>query len=478
MAMQNDIHTRYITAAKDAGCPPDQLRNFLKANIVLQPRQLAAAAAARLCDLPDGPTEIGYGGARGGGKSHWLAAQIGADDCQRFPGLKALILRKVGIAQKEAIEDLRASVFSQIPHTWVPSRNTLKFKNGSRILIGHYRNESDIDRYLGLEYDEIGIEEGTTLSATKYKRIKTFCRTSKPGWRPRIYIPTNPGNIGHAWYKARFIAPYRSKAETATRFIPATVSDNRFVNEGYKKELESLTGWEKKAWLYGDWDIAAGQFFTNFRAELDGTPHHVIPHAPQHGRIILSLDYGFTHYTAAHLHSVDGDGNITVFDEHYERGWLPPRHADAIYQMLERNNLAVSNLWRTVAGADLFSKRPDGRTVADTYREYGLQFKPANTDRIAGASEILSRLGDTDPPENPIPPRLFITERCVRLIECLPSLQHDPNRPEDVLKVDIDDDGNGGDDAYDSCRYGIMEAVRKPQTHAAPPLVAKGSGWN
>ena len=39
------------------------------------------------------------GGARGGGKSHWLLAQMGADDCQRVPGLKCLLLRKVGKAE-------------------------------------------------------------------------------------------------------------------------------------------------------------------------------------------------------------------------------------------------------------------------------------------------------------------------------------------------------------------------------------------
>jgi hypothetical protein len=44
------------------------------------------------------------------------------------------------------------------------------------------------------------------------------------------------------------------------------------------------------------------------------------------------------------------------------------------------------------------------------------------------------------------PARLFIHERCARLIECLPLLQHDPNRPEDVLKMDCDEDGLGGDD--------------------------------
>src|SRR5438876_7245226 len=40
-----------------------------------------------------------------------------------------------------------------------------------------------------------------------------------------------------------------------------------------------------------------------------------------------------------------------------------------------------------------------------------------------------------------------------RLLECLPSLQHDPNRPEDVLKVDADKGGDGGDDTADGLRY-------------------------
>ena len=45
----------------NAGCPRDQVKNFLRAGVVLQPRQLAASAAARLCDHADGPTAIGYG---------------------------------------------------------------------------------------------------------------------------------------------------------------------------------------------------------------------------------------------------------------------------------------------------------------------------------------------------------------------------------------------------------------------------------
>ena len=68
---------KYLAAGQQAGCPPAQMKKLVLAGIVLQPRQLVASAAARLCDAPDGPTAVGYGGARGGGKSHWLLAQMG-----------------------------------------------------------------------------------------------------------------------------------------------------------------------------------------------------------------------------------------------------------------------------------------------------------------------------------------------------------------------------------------------------------------
>ena len=42
-----------------------------------------------------------------------------------------------------------------------------------------------------------------------------------------------------------------------------------------------------------------------------------------------------------------------------------------------------------------------------------------------------------------------------------PGLQHDPNRPEDVLKVDADEEGTGGDDAADACRYLVATKARQ-----------------
>jgi phage terminase large subunit len=78
-------------------------------------------------------------------------------------------------------------------------------------------------------------------------------------------------------------------------------------------------------------------------------------------------------------------------------------------------------------------------------------------NRVNGWAEILTRLGDV---ESGIRPTLFIHKRCGRLIETLPVLQHDPNRPEDVLKVDADEEEVGGDDCADCLRYLVATKAR------------------
>ena len=455
---------RYFLIGRRAGCPKDQMHRFEQADAIFQQRQLVASAAARLCDAPDGPTAVGYGGARGGGKSHWLLGQMGVDDCQRVPGLKCLLLRKVGKANLEHFEDLRRKLFTRLPHEFSAFRGILTFANGSRIIAGHFQAEKDIDAYLGLEYDIIGIEEATTLTSRKYQDITTCCRSSKVladghHWRPRIYSTTNPGGVGHAWYRKLFVQPMLDRRETETRFIAARVTDNRWNNPEYLRVLQNLTGWQKRAWLDGDWDIAAGQFFTTLRREV----HVVQDFDDSRAREwFVALDYGFAHYTVALLGCTDGDGNIFIVDEHAERLWLPERHAAAIKAMLGRHTISnrrleISDLKRFVAGADVFSRQSDGTTIAAQYSKLGITLRCANTDRVNGWAEILQRFGDV---EGGVKPTLFIHKRCGRLLETLPALQHDPNRPEDVLKVDCDEDGIGGDDAADVLRYMVATKSR------------------
>ena len=181
------------------------------------------------------------------------------------------------------------------------------------------------------------------------------------------------------------------------------------------------------------------------------------------------------HYAVALLGCLDGDGNVFVVDEHAERLWLPQRHAAGIKAMLARHvvsaergfrnadslktrPLELSDLKQFVAGADVFSRQSDGTTIAAQYGRQGITLRCANTDRINGWAELLHRFGDVD---GGVAPTLFMHKRCARLVETLPSLQHDPNRPEDVLKVDADEDGVGGDDAADALRYLVATKARE-----------------
>ncbi|MGZ4961727.1 MAG: terminase large subunit domain-containing protein [Limisphaerales bacterium] len=507
---------QFIRHCQSAGCPADQIKNFINAGIILQAKQLAASAAARLCDKPDGPTAIGYGGARAGGKSHWLLSQIGGDDCQRYPGLKCLLLRKVGKSNLEHFEDLAQRLFHSLPHEFNSSRGILTFANGSRIVLGHYQHEKEISKYLGLEYDVIGIDEATQLSAVKFTDISTCCRTSKPDWRPRIYTATNPGGLGHQWYLDKFIVPYKSKTETATRFIPARMEDNAFINPENKAEIASLTGWKRNAWGNGEWDIPAGQYFKTFRPDI-----HIIggdenslssfggessreeantPFFDNLARLrrfkecdavnwVASMDYGFTHYSVVLLGCLDHADNLYIIDEHAERFWVPQRHAQAIKQMLARHQVYSTedhakedvlarfpnysreqeHAWRQSkkrrlahfpAGTDMFGSESNGASVASEYRKLGINLRPANMDRVSGWSAIQQRLGD---PEAGILPSLFIHKRCTHLLETLPYLQYDPERAGDILKINTNEEGTGGDDAADALRY--MVATRRNVCH-------------
>lgn len=463
----NDALINYLTIAKVLGAPSDALFNFQHGGYVAQPKQLEFHAAARSADLEDGPSQIGFGGARGPGKSHALFAQIALDDCQRVAGLKVLYLRKVGKNAREQFEDLRRSVLRFTEHSYNRQLGIVSFPNGSRIIIGHFKNESDIDSYLGLEYDVICIEEATTLTESKYKTLRDSNRTSKANWRPRIYCSTNPGNVGHAWFKKRFIAPARANKEKDTRFVFATVDDNQFIDKGYVSKLEDNTGWKLKAYRYGDWDIAAGQFFSNWNH--DAIVKTII--APKHTRYWAAMDYGFTHPTVVYLFS-EFDGKILVLDEFRQNKQLPSQNAPEIIEMFRRNGVELWQLETFVAGRDVFAQKgdSDGLTIAQQYEEHGITLTAANDDRINGWAELLKRFGDPLRKDKPIQPTISISKKCVNLINCIPALQHNPNRPEDVLKVNVDDEGENGDDEGDCLRYGVMEY----QTFAASSTYETG----
>ncbi|MEQ9027554.1 MAG: phage terminase large subunit [Aggregatilineales bacterium] len=455
----------YRLAIDAAGNPPDQIERFERARIILQPKQLEFAAWARRMDWVEhgdnerGAPELGIGGAKGPGKSFVIFAVVAVDDCQRYDGLKALYLRKTGKRALEQIQDLVMSVLQYVPHEYTMGK--VKFPNGSQMLIGHFNNEKEAMNYAGIEYDDIAVEEATHLSERAYKSIRQSARTSKD-WRPRLYNSTNPLGVGHRWYKVRFIDHEREQAkieERARKFIFATVDDNQFVNVDYRGNLEDLTGVEKRAYLFGDWDVSAGAYFDQWQYDL----HVIDPLKPAAGwDVWASMDYGFNHWNMIYLHAKDGDGVVYTFAEIGHRKHHPDEIVPDFKAVLAEYGILQNKLKSFIAGADVFNKTGAAKqTVAEQYEKLGFKITMAEMgpgSRVAGAIHMAGLLGNE---ARGILPKWYVTRNCARLIDTMPYLERDPHNPEDVLKVDADGDGNGGDDGYDAARYGLYQKGTK-----------------
>lgn len=443
---------RMITAMRDAQCPADQAERFVTAGYIPLEGMLPFHAWAREADRGGGPDMIALGGKRGPGKSHTIMAQVGVDDCQRYPGIKALFLRKIQKSAAESFEDVIMRVFSFTPHA--RNREGVKLQNGSRIIIGGFKDEKDIEKYLGIEYDVIVIEEATQITETKLDKLRGSLRTSKPGWRPRMYMSTNADGVGLAWFKKRFVEPSRNKTEVRTRFLDVTRIHNPFVNSEYEDWLDSLQGALRKAWRDGDWDAFAGMAFPQWNREAHSCQPFDIP---QHWIKWRASDWGYSAPFCTLWFTKDPDTRrIYAYRELYQAGLTDRQQARLIQEMtLDNEKIFIhyadpNSYW--------VGRNKDNKifTSADEYKAEGVTLTKADNDRLSGKRKINNLLA-------PLPdglPGLMVFDTCTHLIEQMGSLASDPTHPEDV-------DTEGEDHAYDTLRYGLTNE-KKAEQQAAP----------
>lgn len=457
--IQPDLLKRYLTAARSAGVPGDQAARFVDAGYIAQPRQLVFHAAARWADQDEGPLWVAFGGSRGPGKSHATYAQVGIDDCQRYPGLKFLFLRKVQKSASESIEDLTTRVLGNVRHSFSASAGRVEFPNGSRILIGGYKDERDIDKYVGIEYDGAIIEEFTQISEKKITLLRGSIRSSRTdGWRPRIYPTTNPGGVGHTMFKREFVLPSRERRPNLflgglTVFIPATYRDNKFLDQAYISYLEAIPGQLGRAWRDGDWDAFEGMLLPAWSEELHVIDSMDLPPAWPRWR---AIDWGSAKPFSCHWYAMNPDnGRIYVYREIYQAGMTDRQQARVIKEMtLPGENIQITfadpAMWTRKNVKDLWT------TTADEYRDEGVPLTKADNDRIGGKRKVerlLANLPDGRP-------GLQVFRNCRAMIETLANLPSDPNNPEDA-------DTDAEDHAYDDLRYALTN-IRQPAPPAKP----------
>ena len=377
--------------------------------------------------------KVGFGGSRGGGKS-WVVRVKAILLALFYPGIKILIMRRTyADLWNNHVLELRKVLEPAKIATYRDSEKAMIFPNGSRIRFGYCASESDVLQYQGQEYDIIFIDEATQFTEFMYNCL-VACNRGANDFPHRIYITCNPGGVGHSWVKRLFIDRDYTEAENPEdyEFIQSKVYDNTVLMEkdpDYVHMLETLPEDMRKAWLDGDWNVFAGQYFREWRDDI----HIIDPiEIPEWWRRYFAMDYGLD-MLAGYWIAVDGEGQAYVYREVYQSGLIASEAAQKIKELTGGENIEQ---W--LAPPDLWNRRNDtGRSVADIFMEQDIPLMKVDNDRINGWQDVHEWLKPYDTTdvitgEGKKAAGLRFFRNCRNVIRCLPMVQYDEHKPNDV----------------------------------------------
>lgn len=437
--------------------------------------------------------EVLYGGAAGGGKSDALL--IDASRQTEVPNYKALILRKTYPQLQELIERSRWLYGRIFPNAkYNASEHIWRFPKGSIVRFGSMQHPQDRINYQGQQYDVICFDEATHFTSDEIEFLKSRNRPAGPGTRVYMRYATNPGGIGHVYFKRRFVDPappgtrivqpiqVRSPDGSETRyeldriFIPSTVFDNEALLRNdplYVANLMALPEQQRRQLLEGSWDYYQGQVFSEWRNDpghyKDQRWTHVIEPfpIPNWWKIWRGLDWGYERPFSVGWYAIDGDGRMYRIREYYGTNGQPNRGLrmtpDAVAEKIREIERDDPNLkGRSIIGiadpAVMHGQTGPDTTVEALMARRGVHWLPGNHDRFQGLMQCHYRLSfGTDGR-----PLFYVFNTCRNFIELMPALMYDERNPEDV-------DTDMEDHIYDEWRYVCQANPTKARKSAPPP---------
>jgi hypothetical protein len=453
-------------------------------------------------------TEVLYGGAAFGGKSHLIRAAA-IMWCTEIPGLQVYLFRRV---EEDLLKNHMEgpSGFRNMLAAWVRVglvtivETEIRFNfNGARIYLCHCKDEAHRFKYHGAEIHVLIIDELTHFTEIIYRYLRFRVRMvginlperyrkgavgpngqkNEQNLFPRVLNASNPGNIGHHWVKrtwglesARGISkPTRmpdNEGGMVRQYIPARVADNPIGVDADPTYVARMRGLGDPALVRamesGDWNIIAGGFFPEFSLE-----RHVLA-AVQLPMNVFTRRFIAADWGSARPFSVGWYG---IADEDWKakgvlgneilvprgglvryREWYGKKEGEdnkGIKLIVERwaagvlERSGTEPIRYTVVDTSMFDE--DGgpslaeRAMKVKLNDKALNLRPADKRRLPGWEQMRSRLVGTDG-DNPL---LFLMDNQQEAIRVIQAVQHDETKVEDL-------DTDQEDHPVDEIRYACM----------------------
>jgi len=467
----------------------------------------------RVLELPDYVFEALGGGAAGGGKTDLGLLIPCIREFTSHPKFKGLIMRRTFADLEKEVIPRQHEWYAPMGATYNETKKRWRFGTyGGYIQNGHAEREQDVRKYDSAEYNYIDWDESTHFTGFQYLYLSlSRCRSSTADLPAFTRAFTNPGNVGHSFFKKRFVDPFpnggkilKDKVTGQFRtYIPFLGIDNPYLlknDPGYLKRLEGLPEIEKRAKLYGDWNSYEGQVFGEFRViHLVDEPEnavHVIPpfEIPSYWPRIVCIDWGKAAMTFVIWGAISPDGRLYIYRTHAFHGATISQWTRDVVNLTGPEVIEDLVICHS-AGADRGEEKTIKQQVYEAFEEKH-NVRLADKDRIGGknlihewlrweqrpslprgmfkfnqehASWVLRNKGEqayneylmlfVEPEIETNLPKLLILSHSPEgreareLIDVIPACMPAESNPEDVEEFD-------GDDPYDTLRMAVKSAHR------------------
>jgi phage terminase large subunit-like protein len=327
-------------------------------------------------------------------------------------------------------------------------RHVLTLNNGS--FVEFMSQDQDLDKFAGSSRHFIHFDEECPKTIWQ-ECLARLIDTNGDWWMSQTPVQ------GMEWIYEDVYLPAKEGTKNIG-IVEASMEDNPSLSkDAIARYMESLSPEEQAIRKHGQYIHLGGSVFPDFSPITHCIPKGQFRPSSRH-RIIRTMDSGYTNPSVWLWLSVDEDGTIVVFREHYQAKWNVAQHAEIV------------NKWTkeiiTKTGAELYlttgdpaikqTKEHTGTSILQEYQKHGIYIAvdAIPTDRRVGLERIQQYM-KTNPKTGK--PYLMITDDCPQLIAELPKLKWKKHASPKIAeqKNKLEDIRDKDNHCYDALKYAM-----------------------